>query len=1086
MFGLLYALLAGCSTNTNNTPLFSDITLQSGITFVNELKYTPDLNPYTYRNFYNGAGVAIGDINNDGLLDVYFTGNQVENKLYLNAGEMKFKDITVEAGVSSAGSWSTGVTMVDINFDGLLDIYVCKSGPPDTPNRHNELFINNGDLTFTEKSAEYGLNIIGLSVQSAFFDFDRDGDLDCYLLTNSFKSVGNFDFIRNRRSIPDAENGGNKFFINNNGKYEDYTEQAGVYRSDIGFGLGITLGDFNNDSWIDIFISNDFFERDYLYINNKKGAFEESLPEYFESISAGSMGADFADLDGDGINELFVTEMLPDSLPRRKSKIHFDSWDKHMEGVNNGYHFQFTRNTLQKKTVDGNYKEVGRMAGLAASEWSWGALLFDADNDGMRDVVIANGIYKDLLDRDYLSYSGNHEAMKEILKDRETGILRLIDLMPTSYFTNYAFHNEGNLNFSNVSSQWGFNKPMYSSGAAYGDLDNDGDLDLILSTINSPAVVYRNNTDTSTFKSVRFSFTSQTSNVNMVGTSLYAYTDGRIISGDNFTVRGYQSSIQPWITLGLGKLAKLDSAIVVWPDGTHTIIDNLKPNGNYVIKYESEKHFLNPFTVKKRSDFLCLKKIDSTTRHIGSGFSDFNRDRLLPMMYNNEMPSLIKSDLNLDGLDEIYIGGGKDQPGTLIKFDNNDISKINPFELNAYALPEETEGVFFDADGDADMDFYFATGGRFFPLISSAQTDRLLINSGTGKFQESSNPLPLPNISTSFVKAFDFDKDGDQDLLVAVRYDPFRYGFGGRTYLLQNDGRGKFTDVTIQYGAELSKVRMVTDGVIIDYDRDGWEDIVLVGDWMPVTAFRNNAGNFIDDSKKLNLMNTEGWWNVIETADLNRDGYPDFVLGNHGKNSFFKPGDRMYVNDFDANGSVEQIFCTKHNDKYYPILEKDELLSQIPSLKKSLIYYKDYKDKSIDEIFDNAVLLESTKLETKVMSSIFMVSTNAGYKILELPQQAQYSPVYALLLQDLNNDGVLDMITGGNQYQVKPQFGRFDASDCFFFKGNIKGNTFGFSEGSSLGIKGQIRDIQYIKVKSSKLVLFAKYDDNLEIFKLCN
>lgn len=1087
MLGLpLYALLTGCSTTTQDNPLFSDITPQSGINFINELKYTPELNPYTYRNFYNGAGVAIGDINNDGLLDVYFTGNQVEDRLFLNEGKLKFQDITVRSGVGSTGSWSTGVTMVDINFDGLLDIYVCKSGPPDTPNRHNELFINNGDLTFTEKSEEFGLDIIGLSVQAAFFDFDRDGDLDCYLLTNSFKSVGNYDFIENRRTIPDPENGGNKFFINNSGKYEDYTEQAGIYRSDIGFGLGITLGDFNDDSWTDIFISNDFFERDYLYINNQKGEFVESLPEYFESISAGSMGADFADLDGDGLNELFVTEMLPDSLERRKSKIHFDSWDKHMEGVNSGYHFQFTRNTLQKKTTDGNYKEVGRMAGLAASEWSWGALLFDADNDGLRDVVIANGIYRDLLDRDYLSYSSDNEAMKEILKDRENGILRLIDLMPSSSFTNYAFRNEGKLNFRNVSNQWGFNKPMYSSGAAYGDLDNDGDLDLILSNINSPAILYRNNSDTAAFKSVRFSFLSQTANVNMVGTSVYAYADGQLISGDNFTVRGYQSSTQPWITLGLGKLNKIDSAIIVWPDGTQTSSYDLKANRTYVMKFESEKHSRKSFKIEKLSSGLCLQKIDSTTRHSGSGFSDFNRDRLLPQMYSNEMPSFVKADVNSDGTDEIYLGGGKNQAGTLMKFNNYSIVKSNLFELDAYTLPEETEGVFFDADGDGDLDFYFATGGRFFPLISSAQTDRLFLNIGGGKFQESNIPLPLPNLSTSFVKSFDFDKDGDQDLLVAVRYDPFNYGSGGRAYLLQNDGLGKFSDVTAQFGAELSMAGMITDGVIVDYNKDGWDDIVLVGDWMSITAFKNNAGKFINDSEKLNLKDTEGWWNAIETADLNQDGYPDFVLGNHGKNSFFKPQDRMYVSDFDANGSVEQIYCTKQQGKYYPILDKDELISQIPSLKKELIYYKDYKTKSIDEIFSNSVLLKATTYETKIMSSIVLYSSPKGYKISELPQQAQYSPVYALLLQDVDSDGVIDLIAGGNQYQAKPQFGRYDASDCFFFKGFKNGDAFGFNEGRSLGIKGQVRDIQYIDLKNEKLILFAKYDDYLEVFKLCN
>jgi hypothetical protein len=406
-----------CSSNPTPPPtLYTNYTELSGINFQNDLVYTDQLNPYTYRNFYNGAGVGIGDINNDGLSDIYFTGNQVDNKLYLNEGDFKFRDITAEAGVACSGVWSTGVTLVDINSDGFLDIYVCKSGNPDVANRHNELFINNGDLTFTERSKEYGLDVIGLSVQAAFFDYDKDGDLDCYLLTNSFKSIGQYDLVENQRNIPDAQGGGNKFFINDNGKFRDYSAEANIYRSSIGFGLGITLGDFNDDTWTDIFISNDFFERDYLYINNQRGGFTESLTEYFRSISMGSMGADFADLDNDGHAELFVTEMLPDSLTRRKTKTVYENWDKHQLNVANGYYEQFSRNVLQKKTGERSYAEVGRLAGIAASEWSWGALLFDMDNDGLRDIFIANGIYKDLLDRDYLAYSGAQENVRKIIK----------------------------------------------------------------------------------------------------------------------------------------------------------------------------------------------------------------------------------------------------------------------------------------------------------------------------------------------------------------------------------------------------------------------------------------------------------------------------------------------------------------------------------------------------------------------------------------------------------------------------------------------------------------------------------------------
>ncbi|NOT73315.1 MAG: VCBS repeat-containing protein [Cyclobacteriaceae bacterium] len=529
---LVLVVLWGCS-NDHSSPhtLFSNITKESGINFQNDLTFTDQFNPYTYRNFFNGAGVAIGDINNDGLLDVYLAGNQVDNKLYLNQGGLTFKDITDQAGVACKGVWSTGVTFADINSDGLLDIYVCKSGNPVGEHRNNELFINNGDLTFSEKSKEYGLDITGLSVQASFFDYDKDGDLDCYLLTNSIKSVGAYDLVKDHRNIPDTL-GGNRFFINDNGKFKDHSEQAKIYRSDIGFGLGITLGDFNDDTWIDIFVSNDFFERDYLYINDQHGAFKESLTDYFESISMGSMGADFADLDNDGDPELFVTEMLPDSLNRKKTKTIFESWNKYQLNLENGYYHQFPRNVLHKKTGSDNYVEVGRLAGISATEWSWGALLFDMDNDGKRDIFIANGIYKDLLDRDYLTYTGEKDNVREIIKQEKHAILKLIDLMPSSTFPNYAFRNEGDLNFENSAVAWGLGDPMFSSGSAYGDFDNDGDLDLVVSNINASAVLYRNNSDSSKYKSITVSLSSKGKNTFETGANIKVYCGTNEFVGD--------------------------------------------------------------------------------------------------------------------------------------------------------------------------------------------------------------------------------------------------------------------------------------------------------------------------------------------------------------------------------------------------------------------------------------------------------------------------------------------------------------------------------------------------------------------------
>lgn len=1077
----------GCSADHSSSPkLFKNVARESGIDFRNDLAITERLNPYTYRNFYNGAGVAIGDINNDGLQDIYFAGNQVGNKLYLNKGNFKFQDITAKAGVACQGVWSTGVTFADVNADGLLDLYVCKSGDPDAPHRHNELFINNGDLTFTEKSKEYGLDVKGLSVQASFFDFDKDGDLDCYLLTNSMKSVGHYDLVEDQRKVPDPQGGGNKFFVNDNGKFIDYTAQAGIYRSSIGFGLGITLGDFNNDDWTDIFVSNDFFERDYLYINNQKGGFTESLPDYFQSISMGSMGADFADLDNDGQSELFVTEMLPDSLSRKKTKTVFENWNKNQLNVEKGYYNQFSRNVLQKKIGEQTFAEVGRLAGLAASEWSWGALLFDMDNDGLRDIFIANGIYKDLLDRDYLTYSGEAENVRKIIREEgDKAIVKLIELMPSSEFPNYAFRNAGNLQFNNVAREWGLDEVVVSSGSVFGDLDNDGDLDLVVSNINAPASVFQNMSDSAVNKSFQISLASGGKNTFEIGSQVTAFFNGKTFVADNFVTRGYQSSVEPKIHIGLGAgVTFIDSLIIRWPDSGYTTLYKVPVGGELKIRKEEVKVTARPIWQKLQDTPVLELESQSLFRHQGNALVDFNRERLLPMMYSNELPGLIKGDVDKDGEDEIYVGGGKDQAPAIIQFLNKP-KLFSSTALARFSLPEETKGTLFDADNDGDMDLYMATGGRFYPNTSEAMMDHIFLNDGRGNFSELKQALPTSaSFSTSVAKSFDYDQDGDLDLLVGERFDPFTYATKGRAFLLANDGKGKFNDVTESNAPMLKNIGMVTDAEAVDVDHDGWTDLVLVGDWMPITVLKNNKGQFTHWPTNLGLNDTAGWWHEIEVADFNKDGKVDFVAGNHGSNTFFKPGDRMYVNDFDQNGSVEQLYCTKVGESYFPVVDKDELLSQLPSLKRSLLYYKDYGKKTIDQLFPKTILDKSSVFEVKILASHLFLSQGDRYQSVALPLEAQYAPLYGLLVIDFDQDGVLDLVAGGNQYEVKPQFGRYDASMGWLFKGNLSNGKFTFNRGISLGVKGQIRDIEFIEKAGKRYLIFAKYDDNLEIFKI--
>jgi len=802
------------------------------------------------------------------------------------------------------------------------------------------------------------------------------------------------------------------------------------------------------------------------------------------------MGADFADLDNDGFPELFVTEMLPDSLSRKKTKTIYENWDKYQLTIQQGYHFQFPRNVLQKRTSAGNYVEIGRLAGISATEWSWGALLFDMDNDGRKDIFIANGIYKDLLDRDYLTYTGAADNIRKMIAEEKDVIIKLINQMPSSAFPNYAFKNEGNLRFTNVADQWGLGKPMFSNGSAYGDLDNDGDLDLVINNINAPSVVYRNNTNSEVYKSISVNLRSDTKNTFAVGAILTAYCGANIYYADNFVTRGFQSSVQPKVHIGLGKgVLKVDSLVIQWPDSGYTILYDIPVNQEIevdkrLVKVEPVYPF-EPSVNRHNTTFRLERVTNSIFKHKGSGLNDFNRDRLLPAMYSNETPSLLKGKTQSSGDEFVYVGGGKDQCGVFIQYKDGKFETVNQQFPDKFRLSEETKGAFIDVNGDGHLDFYMAAGGRFFSKSSSALADQIFLNDGTGKYYESPYPLPFTEfVSTSVVVPIDFDNDGDFDLFVGERYHPFVYGLGGRGYLLENSGTGVFKDVTSEYAPDLLNMGMITDAVATDINGDGLQDLVLVGDWMPVVALQNLDGKFTTVSADLGFEKTTGWWNEIKSADLNQDGKVDFIVANHGLNSFFKSGDRMYVNDFDGNGSVEQIFCTAVNGTYYPVADKDEFLSQLPSFKKYLLYYKDYGKKSIEELVPEEVLKTSRVYQVNHLASSMFLSGPDGYKRIDLPLEAQYSPLYSLLIADFDNDGVLDLIAGGNQHMVKPQYGRYDASNSWFFKGDLNNGKFTFASGQDLNVKGQIRGIEYIVVEGIKYIVFAKHDDELEIFKI--
>ncbi|WP_299529608.1 VCBS repeat-containing protein [Ulvibacterium sp.] len=1091
IFGILF-LFISCGNEDQKlgveTPLFvlKDTTI--GISFENSLTYDEEFNPYLYRNFYNGGGVAIGDINNDGLEDIYFTGNMVDNKLYLNRGNWQFEDITARAGVACPDVWSTGASFVDINQDGYLDLYVCKSGKPQGNNRYNELFINNGpskdsgQITFTESAKEYGLDIEGLSVHAAFFDYDKDGDLDAYILNNSLRSVGAFDLVKDQRNIPDESGNGNKFLRNDNGLFTEITQEAGVFSSKIGFGLGITLGDFNQDNWTDIFISNDFFERDYLYINNTQGGFTEELENYFQSISMGSMGADLADLDNDLLSELIVTEMLPENLERQKTKTLFESWDKYTMARNQGYFHQFARNTLQKNLGDRQFAETGRLAGISGSEWSWGALLFDMDNNGLRDIFISNGIYKDLLDRDYLAYQANEETVKSRIRKNEKNVITsLIDAMPSQAVPNAAYSNQGNLIFQKKSDEWGLGTPSFSNGSAYGDLDNDGDLDLVINNVNMPSFVYENTTDTLTHRSITLKLMDSTNRLPIIGAkATIKYGNNNYVSGENYVSRGFQSSVPHGVHLGMGNTKKVDSLWIQWPCGTVSKYTDLTSNKTYSFKQPICPNGSLPVrSFKKLSPTILGETIPLFDfEHEENNYVDFNNERLLPQMNSNEGPAFAMADVNKDGKLDFFVGGAKNQTGRLFISSPTGYQETDvPFVQDAGS--EDTDALFFDGDNDGDLDLYVCHGGKAFSPYSVALNDAYYQND-QGTFAKSKTSLQFSKtFSSSTVAASDYDKDGDIDLFVGERYKTNLYGLPGTGHLLENNGDGTFKTLEEDGFVNLG---MITNAQWGDLDNDGWEDLVVLGEWMPIKVFLNKEGILVDKTEAFGIEDSSGLWTALEIIDIDNDGDLDIIAGNIGQNSFFRPQMKMFVHDFDGNGFQEQIICQFLDGRYYPIADKDELISQIPDLKKKLLYYKDYAKADIFSIFPKEELKNVFSLDLQVVESMVFFNDNGKLNAKSLPHEAQYAPIYAINASDIDADGYVDLFLGGNQYLVKPQFGRYDASAGWAIFGPHKSNDIN-NRTIPLRIEGQIRSLNWVDEEDRKILTAMINDEKTKFYE---
>lgn len=1073
--------------------LFQKISSDStGVSFTNKLEFSQEFNIYTYRNFYNGGGVGLGDINNDGLIDIYFNGNQLPNKLYLNKGNFKFEDITEKAGVAGTKSWSTGVSMADVNGDGWLDIYVCNSGDIEGDDKENELFINNGDLTFTDKAKEYGVADKGFTTHAVFFDYDRDGDLDLYILNNSYQAIGSFNLMKNERPKRDAL-GGDKLMRNDGNHFTDVSEQAGIYGSIIGFGLGATVGDINKDGWQDIYVSNDFFERDYLYINNQDGTFKECLTEQMKSISGASMGADLADINNDGWADIFVTEMLPQTNERIKTVTTFENWDRYQYSVTNDYYHQFTRNMLQLNNGNNSFSEIGRLTGMEATDWSWGALMFDMDNDGLKDVFVANGIYQDLTNQDYLQYVSNEEVVRSIVTNNQVNYKKLVELIPSNPVANFAFHNQGNLKFVNKANDWGIGAPSFSNGSAYGDLDNDGDLDLVINHVNEQASVIRNETNVlhPDHHYLKFELKGSGRNPQALGTSITIKQGEQYFYIEQIPNRGFESSVDPRPNLGLGNIEKVDQVRVLWPDGKETIMNNVLTNQTITVDQNDAKEAQTPKSNRKEAIFEKLEIASLNHQHQESEFVDFDRDKLLYHMLSTEGPKVSKGDVNGDGLDDVYIGGAKDQAGALyIQLQDGSFKSTNQNLFEADKVSEDQASLFFDADNDEDLDLYVCSGSSEFSNISNALVDRLYINDGKGNFIKSIQPLPTSALeNSSCVKSADYDNDGDLDLFVGIRGQSFSYGLPTNGYILNNNGKGEFSNVTSSIAPGLIKLGLITDASWADIDGDKDMDLLVVGEYMSIKIFINEKGNLVDKTETGGLSLTNGWWNSIESADLDNDGDLDFVVANHGLNSRFRASVEkplsMYINDFDKNGTTEQIICAFNGDKSYPMVLRHDLTMQIPSLKKKYLKYENYKDQTIQDIFTPEELKGAVKVEAFELGTGILINDGKGKFVYKrLPVEAQFSTMYALEIADFDQDGNIDILLGGNLYRVKPEAGRYDASYGLFLKGDGKG---GFNSVSStdsgLRIEGEVRDFALIKSKGQTLIVVARNNDTVLLFK---
>jgi hypothetical protein len=1065
-------VFAGCSESDSRLFTLLDGN-QTGIRFKNTLKEDETANVLNYTYFYNGGGVAVGDINSDGLADVLFTGNMVPNRLYLNKGDFEFTDVTAHSNVAALQGWCTGATMADINADGWLDIYICRSADTDPRRRKNLLYINNGDLTFNEEAEKYGLADEGYSTQASFFDYDKDGDLDMFLINHSLQqyAFGGYDdpSIRKKWQPEFAS----KLYRNDNGRYADVSAAAGITSNVLSFGLGLAVSDVNNDGWPDVYVSNDFNEQDYLFINNGNGTFSEKLGDCMDESSLYSMGSDIADVNNDGYTDVMTLDMLPEDNHLQKMHSGAENFEKFQMLFSKGFYNQYSRNMLHNNNGDGTFSEIGQLAGVSSTDWSWAALFSDFDNDGLKDLFVTNGYAKDFTDMDFIQY--NVDRVVRQRKGQEVGsAMEVLNKMPSVNLPNYVFRNGGGDRFDKKTEEWGLEQNSISSGAAYCDLDNDGDMDLLVNNINQEAFVYRNNAESVSpanhFVSVQLAGGEK--NIHGIGAKVTLYCGTNAYYQEQMPVRGYQSSVQQALNFGIGPNKSVDSLRVVWPDDKMQVLKKVAAGERLTLKWKDADRVWQP--VHGRAHPYLSEAPAPPVVHEEKDFNDFGVQFLLPAYLSRQGPGMTTADVNGDGRQDLFIGGAKGQPASLLIGNNSGQFEKRPAAVFAAdSMCEDIDAAFFDADGDGDPDLYVASGGYEFESNDSRLNDRLYFNDGKGNFSKDRDMLPQLLFSKSCVRPNDIDNDGDIDLFVGGRVVPGRYPVSPPSTILLNDGRGNFKETPSEV---LKRLGMVTDAAWTDVNGDGVKDLLVVGEWMPVKVFINRGGRLSDESDNYIRFPSSGWWNRLLVADFDGDGDEDVVIGNVGLNTQFRVDTAapatLYYKDFDGNGSVDPVLCYYIDGVSYPAASRDDLTAQLPMLKKKFLTYASYADAKIGDLFTADELKGAQVLSAETMETVFMQNDGEkGFALRSLPVEMQYAPIYAMAAADVNHDGYRDIVAAGNQSWTRIKFGRYRANHGVVLLGDGK-NNFSYVPQTQSGLNVR-EDVRKIVVLDGSTFIFG-------------